>query len=101
MTDTRLTSSATGADGASPVLAVQNLSVSFRGRSGENQALKGINGYLAHAWTPEQREWHSIAGASLARQSCSAPCAGLPAGKSGRRWLVKGQGFPDNARSTK
>ena len=40
MTDTRLTSSATRADGASPVLAVQNLSVSFRGRSGENQALK-------------------------------------------------------------
>ena len=43
MTDTRLTSSATRADGASPVLAVQNLSVSFRGRSGENQALKGIS----------------------------------------------------------
>ncbi|EPK6432563.1 ATP-binding cassette domain-containing protein, partial [Klebsiella pneumoniae] len=43
MTDTRLTSSATRTDGASPVLAVQNLSVSFRGRSGENQALKGIS----------------------------------------------------------
>jgi len=43
MTDTRLTSSANSAAGSSPVLDIRDLSVSFRGRSGENQALKGIS----------------------------------------------------------
>ena len=43
MTDTQRTSPATRAASASPVLAIQDLSVSFHGRSGENQALKGIS----------------------------------------------------------
>jgi len=43
MTDTLLTSNAASVAGSEPVLAIQDLSVSFRGRSGENQALKGIS----------------------------------------------------------
>ena len=43
MTDTQRTSPATRAALPSPVLAIQDLSVSFHGRSGENQALKGIS----------------------------------------------------------
>ena len=43
MTDTLLTSTAASVAGSEPVLAIQDLSVSFRGRSGENQALKGIS----------------------------------------------------------
>ncbi|NBB57314.1 ATP-binding cassette domain-containing protein [Pantoea vagans] len=43
MTDTQLTSPVTRAASPSPVLAIQDLSVSFHGRSGENQALKGIS----------------------------------------------------------
>jgi glutathione transport system ATP-binding protein len=43
MTDTLLTPNAASVAGSAPVLAIQDLSVSFRGRSGENQALKGIS----------------------------------------------------------
>ena len=43
MTDTLLTPNAASVAGSEPVLAIQDLSVSFRGRSGENQALKGIS----------------------------------------------------------
>ncbi|PLR23645.1 glutathione ABC transporter ATP-binding protein GsiA [Pantoea endophytica] len=43
MTDTLLTSNAASVAGSEPVLAIQDLSVIFRGRSGENQALKGIS----------------------------------------------------------
>lgn len=43
MTDTQRTSPATRAASPSPVLAIQDLNVSFHGRSGENQALKGIS----------------------------------------------------------
>ena len=43
MTDTQRTSPASLAASPSPVLAIQDLSVSFHGRSGENQALKGIS----------------------------------------------------------
>ncbi|QCP61264.1 ABC transporter ATP-binding protein [Pantoea sp. SO10] len=43
MTDTLLTSNAASVAGSEPVLAIQELSVSFRGRSGENQVLKGIS----------------------------------------------------------
>jgi glutathione transport system ATP-binding protein len=43
MTDTLFTPNAASVAGSEPVLAIQDLSVSFRGRSGENQALKGIS----------------------------------------------------------
>ncbi|NIF02780.1 ABC transporter ATP-binding protein [Pantoea sp. Acro-805] len=43
MTDTLFTPNAASVAGPAPVLAIQDLSVSFRGRSGENQALKGIS----------------------------------------------------------
>ena len=43
MTDTLHTPNAASVAGSAPVLAIQDLSVSFRGRSGENQALKGIS----------------------------------------------------------
>lgn len=45
MTDTSLINNAASVAGSAtaPVLAIQDLSVSFRGRSGVSQALKGIN----------------------------------------------------------
>ena len=43
MTDTLFTPNAARVAGSTPVLAIQDLSVSFRGRSVENQALKGIS----------------------------------------------------------
>ncbi|ORM65190.1 ABC transporter ATP-binding protein [Pantoea rwandensis] len=43
MTDTLFTPNAARVAGSTPVLAIQDLSVSFRSRSGENQALKGIS----------------------------------------------------------